>query len=123
MRQSWCARDASWGRADESSGFGFASAVPGFEIGMLHTSQRGGSWRTEVGDEGADWVSLGVSFFSSFGRTIERYLFAMLFPDGVEGAVAEEVVVLSSCSEDRTKGTRFLRIPAPKTRWSSSGTK
>lgn len=56
---------------------------------------------------------------------MERYLFAMFVPEGVEGAVAAEdvVVVLSSGSEDRTNGTRLRRIPAPKTRWSSNGRK
>lgn len=94
-------------------------------MGRLHTSQRAGSGsrRVEAGDGGAECVSVGDSFFWSFGRTMERYLLAMLVPDGVEGAVAEEVVVLSSCSEDRMKGTRLRRIPAPKTRWSSSGMK
>jgi hypothetical protein len=100
-----------------------------------------------VGDGGAEWLrsvvlvgwvgsvedggiesdavveGAGVEAPEDLGITIERYLFAILspVPDGVLGA--EEVRVESSWSEERTNGTRFLEIPAPKTRWSSSGRK
>lgn len=55
-------------------------------------------------------------------RTIERYVSAILGPGlADDGLVC--VVVFSSCSDERTNGTRLRRIPAPKTRWSSSGRK
>jgi hypothetical protein len=74
-------------------------------------------------ESGAVFEGARVEGAEDLGITIERYLFAILFPvpDGVLGA--EEVRVESSWSEERTKGTRFLEIPAPKTRWSSTGRK
>lgn len=62
---------------------------------------------------------LGDVLVFSFLSTIERYVSAILGPDGIDGRAG--FIVLSSCSDDRTKGTRFRRIPAPKTRWSCSG--
>lgn len=71
---------------------------------------------------GAGVVSVGVLgdvLVFSFLSTIERYVSAMLDPDGIDERTG--FIVLSWCSEDRTKGTRFRRIPAPKTRWSCRG--
>lgn len=99
----------------------------------------------DVGGGGAEWLRSFVSELGStagidrdpevaaesdpeaedgdFGITIERYVFAILAPafDGVLGA--DDVSVESSWFEDRTKGTRLRVMPAPKTRWSSSGRK
>lgn len=97
---------------------------------MLQTSQyvvSGGTWA----DAGAGFCSavvVAVSVFCGllFGRTMERYVFAILGPGcvGLASVVdALESVVLSSCSEERINGTRLRRIPAPKTRWSSRGRK
>lgn len=92
-------------------------------MGRLQTSHLGAS----EGDGGAEWDVSGVGCGClSFGRTMERYLFAMLVPVSGVGSVEyleKDVVVLSSCSEDRIKGTRLRRMPAPKIRWSSRGTK
>lgn len=107
----------------------------------MQTSQVG----FEIGGGGAEWLRSFVSELGSaavidrdtgvtaesepeaeddgFGITIERYVFAILAPafDGVLGA--DEVSVESSWFEDRTKATRLRVMPAPKTRWSSSGRK
>lgn len=63
---------------------------------------------------------LGDVLAFGFLSTIERYVSAIFGPGGID---KERVgfIVLSSCSDDRTKGTRFRRIPAPKTRWSCKG--
>lgn len=77
-----------------------------------------------MGSSVADWVSeVVVEDEDGFGMTIERYVFAMPAPapDGVLGADAASVE--SSWLEERTKGTRLRVMPAPNTRWSSSGRK
>lgn len=63
---------------------------------------------------------LGDVLFFCFLSTIERYVSAILGPGGIDDG-RSGFIVLSSCSDDRTKGTRFRRIPAPKTRWSCNG--
>ena len=135
VRQTWWAREASWGRLEEVDVV--ESELWASESGRLQTSQ----WRVvgglegtaASGDGGAECVRGAEGASSLVGalegavfldlRTIERYASATLVPlDGVEDGRAGPVV-LSSCSEDRTKGTRLRRMPAPKTRWSSSGRK
>ena len=96
----------------------------------MQTSQyvvSGGTWA----DAGAGFGSVAVVAVSVicglfFGRTMERYVFAILGPGCVGLAPVVDVlesVVLSSCSEERINGTRLRRIPAPKARWSSRGRK
>lgn len=104
-------------------------------MGRLQTShlEAGGAEAARVGSSSSSGSGFGfgsdgivVWGRGSFGRTMERYLLAMFVPaSGVCCALVDVdvVVVLSSCSEDRTKGTRFRFMPAPKTRWSSSGRK
>lgn len=100
--------------------------------GRLQTSQyvvSGGTWAgagagADAGFGSAVVVTVLCGLF--FGRTMERYVFAIPGPGCVGLAPVVDVlesVVLSSCSEERINGTRLRRIPAPKTRWSSRGRK
>ena len=96
---------------EDVAGRGNASAGGGAEYVV-----RGGIERVPLVT--LEVLSLGLDC----GSTIERYLSAIVVPDGVEDGRAG-AVVFNSCSEERTKGTRLRRIPAPKMRWSSSGRK
>lgn len=70
------------------------------------------------GGDAARSVGVFDDVFGLFGcfSTIERYVSAMLGPEGVVDDGLAGAVVFSSCSDDRTNGTRLRRIPAPKTR-------
>lgn len=152
MRQTWCARDASWGCIEAEVDVELSASSDVFNKGRLHISQwfgsslevggmRSGSDDAAVGgaecvlggmdsslnfdvDVDVEVICIGVDGdvldFFCFLSTIDRYVSATFV---FVPPFASEVEVVVFSSPERTKGTRFLLMPAPKTRWSSSGRK
>jgi hypothetical protein len=138
VRQTWCARDASWGwsawvvvmgrlHISQKVSACESGVVCSGSVGASGSSAGAGNVASVVG--GADCVVRGggdksldvgvlgdVVDFDCF-ITMDRYVSAMLAPE-----VAEEAgVVVVSRSEERTNLTRLRRMPEVKGRWCSGG--